>query len=726
MKKIAIISAALLLGLTACKEPMEELIDPAYSQLFSPTEVSVAVSNITNATVTWGEVTNATGYMLELYKDKTFAEAAVQTNEVEETLFAYTGLDEDVEYAVRIQAVSDKIPASKWTVVTFATVPPPPPEITEWNFSDTAFNEIPTGTLAAGSSYTVNGLDVATGTSTMTFATGTATADEYTFTRWVQTGGAGSLTSRYLHLKVPKSGVLTVWTQSNGDAGRICRVVDAAGSTLAEVATTASSASPISLNVNVEANTDLYIYSTSGGIRIYAVILTVGGVSIPLDATTDLKALAVTGETLSPAFDPEVTAYEVTVPKSAAEVEITFDKGHPGQTVAGAGKQAFTAKDSVEFPVKVTSEDSVSERTYTIKVKRNQTASADADLKTLSVSAGTLLPAFSASATSYTLAVGNSVGSITVTGTANHKFATVGNIGKEFLLQVGDNEIPIVVLAEDLSVKTYTITVTRADISADATLKALTVSGDGLLVPAFSPTVYSYTDTVLNEVSSVTVTGTANHEAATVSDPVTVDLQDGDNTPATITVTAEDGTTQTYTVKVVRKAEGETITEPEPPVSVIKEWNFSSSTFTSALSSYVGSKSIVSELPSIDGMTFVGSSNYQLTYNTIESESSADGNYTFTYRVATEGGGNITDPRRTLKFDVTGNCKITVYHRSNSNSEARAFALNDGTSVISNPSSVVSTEQIAQTEISYTGDAKTLFLYSTNSSVNFYLVKVEY
>ncbi|MDR1343549.1 MAG: DUF5123 domain-containing protein [Prevotellaceae bacterium] len=164
----------------------------------------------------------------------------------------------------------------------------------------------------------------------------------------------------------------------------------------------------------------------------------------------------------------------------------------------------------------------------------------------------------------------------------------------------------------------------------------------------------------------------------------------------------------------------------EPPVSVVKEWNFSSSTFTSALSSYIGSKLIVSELPPVDGMTFVGSSSNQLTYNTITSENSADGNYTFTYRVATEGGGNTTEPRRTLKFDVTGDCKITVYHRSNSDSDARAFALHDGTSVISNPSSVINTEQIAKAEIPYTGGAKTLFLYSTSSSVNFYLVKVVY
>ncbi|MDR1593491.1 MAG: cadherin-like beta sandwich domain-containing protein [Prevotellaceae bacterium] len=85
----------------------------------------------------------------------------------------------------------------------------------------------------------------------------------------------------------------------------------------------------------------------------------------------------------------------------------------------------------------------------------------------------------------------------------------------------------------------------------DATLSSLTVSSGDLL---FDANTTSYTVNVANEVTSIDVTGTANHTAATVAGNVTGKaLNVGDN-EINITVTAEDGvTTKTYTVTVVRE-----------------------------------------------------------------------------------------------------------------------------------------------------------------------------
>jgi hypothetical protein len=83
-------------------------------------------------------------------------------------------------------------------------------------------------------------------------------------------------------------------------------------------------------------------------------------------------------------------------------------------------------------------------------------------LKTLAVSPGDLSPTFDPSVTEYT--VTTTAEKVTVTATANHKFAKVGDNGviEADNLEVGvPRNVTIAVLAEDLSMKIYTVTVTR-------------------------------------------------------------------------------------------------------------------------------------------------------------------------------------------------------------------------------------------------------------------------
>jgi hypothetical protein len=71
------------------------------------------------------------------------------------------------------------------------------------------------------------------------------------------------------------------------------------------------------------------------------------------------------------------------------------------------------------------------------------------------------------------------------------------------------------------------------------------------LKPSFNVDTVNYTVKVSNEVTNIDVTGTATHPAATVSNVTNKPLITGNN-DITITVTAEDGTTQAYTVTVIR------------------------------------------------------------------------------------------------------------------------------------------------------------------------------
>ena len=236
--------------------------------------------------------------------------------------------------------------------------------------------------------------------------------------------------------------------------------------------------------------------------------------------------------------------------------------------------------------VKVTAEDGTT-KTYTVTVTRAATAGTDATLSALALSAGTLDPVFGSATLTYTASVGNAVARITVTPTVNRAGAAVayldgsddaladadgGTDGQQVDLSVGANTVKVKVTAEDgTTTKTYTVTVTR--LSNDATLSALALSA-GTLDPAFASAKDSYTASVINSVAQITVTPTASAAGATVAyldgsddaladadggtDGQQVDLSTGANT-IKVKVTAEDGTTKTYTVTVTRLSNDATL-----------------------------------------------------------------------------------------------------------------------------------------------------------------------
>ena len=102
--------------------------------------------------------------------------------------------------------------------------------------------------------------------------------------------------------------------------------------------------------------------------------------------------------------------------------------------------------------------------------------SSDSSLSSLSLSAGSIAPAFSSTTYAYTLAVGNGVSSITVTAEVNHSgaslraglsgslsSATSGTASGAISLAVGTNTVHVEVTAEDgATQQTYAVTVTRA------------------------------------------------------------------------------------------------------------------------------------------------------------------------------------------------------------------------------------------------------------------------
>ncbi|MCH1942800.1 cadherin-like beta sandwich domain-containing protein [Holdemania massiliensis] len=266
------------------------------------------------------------------------------------------------------------------------------------------------------------------------------------------------------------------------------------------------------------------------------------------DAT--LKSLSLNEGTLSPVFSKDTMSYTATVDNSVSQLTVSAEPTDTKATVTGTGIQNLTVGTNT-IEIGVTAEDGTTKKTYTIVITRQEAKSSDATLKSLILSNGTLTPIFSPDTENYSVIVANSVKEITVNVATNHAKATAEVIGSTSLAE-GENKISIQVTAEDGTVKTYTITITREALkSSDASLEELTLSA-GSLDPQFNPEIFAYSVVVENEITSLQVHAVAKHANATVMATGFSDLQVGEN-QITVTVTAEDGTKKETIITVIRK-----------------------------------------------------------------------------------------------------------------------------------------------------------------------------
>lgn len=196
-------------------------------------------------------------------------------------------------------------------------------------------------------------------------------------------------------------------------------------------------------------------------------------------------------------------------------------------------------------------------------------------LMSLSVSPGTLTPAFSADTVCYTVNVASTLTSITVSATKGDKNAVMsGDLSA--LSGVGTGQatiqlqgpgattnVTIWVAAPGGSQRSYRVNVDRAALSGNNNLLAFKVS-PGILTPAFSTETIGYTVNVASSAASITVTPTAqdlnamitlNGSSVTSGQGRSITLNGtGSDTLVNLVVAAQNGAQKTYSVKVKRAA----------------------------------------------------------------------------------------------------------------------------------------------------------------------------
>lgn len=207
--------------------------------------------------------------------------------------------------------------------------------------------------------------------------------------------------------------------------------------------------------------------------------------------------------------------------------------------------------------IEVISESGI-RRVYKINVNRLDNRDKTNTLDTLIITDYKLSPEFNKNTTSYKLSVPSTTSKITVNSTlTSNKSSYVSGYGNRTVdLKYGKNTILIKVKSESEVEKSYEIIVTREDNrSSNNYLKELSVSSGEF---KFNKKTTEYALTVKNEVESINVSGSTEDNKSKVTGFGNYKLKEGVNT-INVKVTAENGSSKNYVLKVTRIVKSNTV-----------------------------------------------------------------------------------------------------------------------------------------------------------------------
>ena len=271
-----------------------------------------------------------------------------------------------------------------------------------------------------------------------------------------------------------------------------------------------------------------------------------------LSTNNYLSSIELSSGTLNPEFNPNTMNYVVDAENNISSIDINAVV-QDSQSVVTVGNGTHTLiTGENEIVIKVKSAIGVY-RVYTLKVNRKK--SDNNYLSSLIVTSNNKnIPInFEKTNNNYSINVDSSVDYINIKAFSEEKSSTVSNIGTK-KINLGINNFEILVTSESGLVNVYKLTVERKASSNNNVI--LIKPSVGLLNVSFDPKIKEYTlnvdkdDNLLSfdvnlEDSKAIVTG---YEEKIITDGTSV---------RTITVTAEDGSTNIYTFNVIKENQSE-------------------------------------------------------------------------------------------------------------------------------------------------------------------------
>lgn len=234
------------------------------------------------------------------------------------------------------------------------------------------------------------------------------------------------------------------------------------------------------------------------------------------------------GETAITADDNGV--YNHTVANTVSTVNLTAVATKEYATVDGVGEKTLKIGENT-FTLTVKLNDTT-KQDYTVKITRE---AADLTLKEVKIGDEVL----TAQDRTYTYNVANEVTRVTISAIANNSAATVDGVGVKENLLAGENKFEVTVSVGKEQAK-YTIIVNRAK-SSVKTIAKITVDGKDA---TYDQDTKTYTATVGKFTAKVDIALTSSVSSYKTDESIDT-LAEGEN-EFVITVTAEDGTTETY------------------------------------------------------------------------------------------------------------------------------------------------------------------------------------
>ena len=256
-----------------------------------------------------------------------------------------------------------------------------------------------------------------------------------------------------------------------------------------------------------------------------------------LSNVNTLSDLKINNETVAN-FNLETTTYSKEV--TDASITISGVATDTNATIAGLGTKNLNYGNNT-FKIIVTSVAGTTKE-YTLNITRKDTRSTVNTLKTLSLSSGTIN--FKANTNTYNIKVGKDVSKIKITSElTDTKAKYVNSFGnREVTLKEGLNTVLVKVMAENGSIRTYTLNITRGEIQQEINTKGnsniqkLVIENYPL---NFSSDTLEYNLTIKDE-TSLDIKVTLENEKSSYEILGNKDLEDG--SVITIKTKSEDGT----------------------------------------------------------------------------------------------------------------------------------------------------------------------------------------
>ena len=262
-----------------------------------------------------------------------------------------------------------------------------------------------------------------------------------------------------------------------------------------------------------------------------------------------LKVLGINNGVLTPSFSGDVTSYEASV--YSDKVVINAVLNDDSAILAGDVGEKTLDYGVNNFVISVTSARGEVRNYYLYITRKSEDAtikeSSDFTLKSLKLSHGKI--DFDKNKFLYSVNVDYDVESIVVEAVANSSKANV-RIEKSEKLEVGTNNVVIVVTAEDGTVGRYVIAVNRGEkLSDDATIRELRIEGYEL---DFYSDVYDY-ELEIEKEEKLDIEVILNDSKAEYEISGNNNLKN--NSVITIKVVAKDGSYKNYKINIIKQGE---------------------------------------------------------------------------------------------------------------------------------------------------------------------------